>query len=198
MNNAVIIFVKNPVLGKVKTRLAATIGDEKALDIYLQLLSHTLLSVKEIMADVFVYFSDTIDEDIFEYENIFFRKIQNGNNLGERMQHAFEEVFDLWYDKVIIIGTDCPGIDLDLLDESFEALDNADVVIGPAADGGYYLLGMKKLYPQLFQNINWSTASVLNSTIDSCKAQNLTHLLLPMLHDIDEEKDLIHFTNMLQ
>jgi uncharacterized protein len=198
MNNAVIIFVKTPVLGKVKTRLAATIGDEKALDIYLQLLSHTLLSVKEIMADVFVYFSDTIDENIFEFENIFFKKVQTGNNLGERMQYAFEEVFDLWYDNVVIIGTDCPGIDLDLLDESFEALDKADVIIGPAADGGYYLLGMKKLYPQLFEDINWSTASVLNSTIDSCKAQTLAHLLLPILHDIDEEKDLVHFTNMIQ
>ncbi len=198
MNNAVIIFVKTPVLGKVKTRLAATIGDEKALDIYLQLLSHTLLSVKEIMADVFVYFSDTIDENIFEFENIFFKKVQTGHNLGERMQHAFEEVFDLWYDNIVIIGTDCSGIDLNLLDESFEVLDNADVVIGPAADGGYYLLGMKKLYPKLFQNINWSTASVLSSTIDSCKVQNLTHLLLPILHDIDEEKDLVHFTNMIQ
>jgi uncharacterized protein len=198
MNNAVIIFVKNPVLGKVKTRLATTMGNEKALDIYKKLLAHTLLSVKEIMADVFVYFSDDIDENIFPFENTFFRKVQQGNDLGERMKNAFDEVFDLWYDNVIIIGTDCPGIDLDLLDDAFLQLVNVDVVVGPAEDGGYYLLGMKKRNPQLFDGINWSTASVLYFTLDNCQKNNLTYTFLPMLSDVDEEKDLIHYKQFIK
>jgi uncharacterized protein len=198
MNNAVIIFVKNPMLGNVKTRLSASIGNEKALAIYEKLLAHTLLSVKEIMADVFIYFSDNIDENIFEFENTFFRKVQQGNNLGERMKNAFDEVFDLWYDNVIIIGTDCPGIDLDLLDNAFLQLDNIEVVIGPAEDGGYYLLGMKKQNPQLFDNVNWSTASVLYSTINSCKENNLAYTMLPILSDVDEEKDLIHYKQFIK
>jgi uncharacterized protein len=198
MNNAVIIFVKNPVIGKVKTRLSATIGNEKALNIYKKLLAHTLLSVKEIMADVFIYFSNDIEENIFEFENTFFKKVQEGNNLGDRMKNAFDGVFDLWYDNVIIIGTDCPGIDLDLLDNAFLQLDNVDVVVGPAEDGGYYLLGMKKRNPQLFDNINWSTSSVLYSTINCCKENNLAYTMLPTLSDVDEEKDLIHFTHFIK
>ena len=93
MNNAVIIFVKNPVLGKVKTRLASSIGAEKALEIYEKLVNHTLYAVKDIMADVFVYFSESVDENIFPFENNFFKKVQVGNNLGERMNNAFKEVF---------------------------------------------------------------------------------------------------------
>ena len=195
MNSAVIIFVKNPELGKVKTRLSATIGNEKALEIYKELLAHTLMSVKEIMADVFIYFSDSIDENIFEFENIFLKKVQKGDNLGERMSNAFKEVFDLWYDDVIIIGTDCPGLDLNLLENAFLQLDNVDVVIGPAEDGGYYLLGMKKHYAKLFENINWSSSSVLQTTLDNCNKNKLTHTLLSILSDVDEEKDLVHLVN---
>ena len=196
MNSAVIIFVKNPELGKVKTRLSATIGNEKALEIYKELLAHTLMSVKEIMADVFIYFSDSIDENIFEFENNFFKKMQKGDNLGERMSNAFKEVFDLWYDNVIIIGTDCPGLDLNLLENAFLQLDNVDVVIGPAEDGGYYLLGMKKHYAKLFENINWSSSSVLQTTLDNCNKNKLTHTLLSILSDVDEEKDLVHLVNL--
>ena len=195
MNSAVIIFVKNPELGKVKTRLSATIGNEKALEIYKELLAHTLMSVKEIMADVFIYFSDSFDENIFEFENNFFKKVQKSDNLGERMSNAFKEVFDLWYDNVIIIGTDCPGLDLNLLENAFLQLDNVDVVIGPAEDGGYYLLGMKKHYAKLFENINWSSSSVLQTTLDNCNKNKLTHTLLSILSDVDEEKDLVHLVN---
>ncbi len=190
MNDALIIFLKNPELGKVKTRLAATIGNEKALELYEQLVSHTLISVKNIMADIFIYFSDNIDENIFEFENHFFRKIQTGKDLGERMSNAFEEVFDLWYDKVLIIGTDCPAINLNLLDDAFDLLNDHDVVIGPATDGGYYLLGSKKFYPELFEHINWSTSTVLDTTIHNCFQNQLAHVLLPQLSDIDDEKDL--------
>lgn len=196
MNNAVIIFVKNPVLGKVKTRLASSIGAEKALEIYEKLVNHTLYAVKDIMADVFVYFSESVDENIFPFENNFFKKVQVGNNLGERMNNAFKEVFDLWYDNVVIIGTDCPDINVDILDDAFLQLDNVNAVFGPAEDGGYYLLGMQKHYPQVFENILWSSSSVLYSTLSRCKQNNITYTLLPMLSDVDEEKDLIHMKNI--
>ena len=192
MNNALIIFIKNPVLGKVKTRLAATIGNEKALEIYKSLVAHTMEAVKECNAAVFLYFSDSIEETISTQKPGCIKKIQSGKDLGERMLKAFDEVSGLLYQKVVIIGTDCPGINLQLIDEAFAALENSDVVIGPAADGGYYLLGMNKPYKSLFQNINWSTSAVLNETISRCDESELKYALLEVLHDLDEEKDLVH------
>ncbi len=196
MNNAVIIFIKNPIQGKVKTRLSATIGNEKALAIYLQLVRYTLRSVKDIMADVFLYFSDTIDESVPEFDHLFFKKCQSGSNLGERMNNSFAEIFALWYDKVIIIGTDCPEINLDILDDAFYQLENSDVVIGPAYDGGYYLLGIKQQQDHIFIDIPWSTTEVLAATVAACCNNNLSYTLLPARHDIDKEEDLVHLDHL--
>lgn len=198
MDNAIIIFVKKPVLGKVKTRLAATIGNEKALDIYRELVAHTLETVKKITADKFIYFSDDIDSTI-GYSNIpFYKALQGGNDLGERMKNAFTDVLSNFYRKVIIVGTDCPGINAELLQTAFDKLANADIVIGPATDGGYYLLGMKSLQPPLFKNIQWSTSTVLEKTIKCCKENKLNYHLLPELSDIDEEKDLVHLERLMK
>lgn len=192
MNNAIIIFIKNPVLGKVKTRLAATIGNERALKIYKSLVAHTIDAVEESKADVFLFFSDSVEENMATENPRCIKKIQSGKNLGERISNAFDEVFGLLYQKVLIIGTDCPGINLKLIDKAFAALENSDVVMGPAADGGYYLLGMNKPYRLLFQKINWSTSTVFNETISRCNESELKYALLEVLHDVDEEKDLVH------
>lgn len=191
-DNALIIFVKNLIEGHVKTRLAATLGNDGAMDIYKQLLKNTENSILTFETDKIVFYSDFIEEEIWG-NNLFQNRIQEGNDLGERMKNAFNSSFTAGYEKIVIIGTDCPGINKSILENAFIALNNLDIVIGPATDGGYYLLGMKKEYPFLFQNIEWSTDKVLQQTIDLCSKNRLSYFLLPELSDIDEEKDLIHF-----
>lgn len=191
MNNALLIFVKNLIYGQVKTRLAAAVGNDKALNIYQQLLQHTNNICKNIHANKIVFYSDFIEEDIWKTKE-FKKKIQQGNDLGERMKNAFIKAFESGFEKVIIVGTDCPQINESILENAFAKLDSFDVVLGPANDGGYYLLGMKKLQPFLFENIKWSTGSVLKETISRCEKNDLSYFLLPELIDIDEEKDLVH------
>jgi uncharacterized protein len=196
MNNALIIFVKNLIDGKVKTRLAATLGNEAAINIYKQLLHHTYSVTKTIGADKIVFYSDFIEEDIWNNKE-FKKEIQQGIDLGKRMENAFINALKNGYEKVIIIGTDCPEINKNILENAFMQLNNFDIVIGPATDGGYYLLGMKKLHSFLFQNITWSTDAVLNETINLLNEHQLTYFLLPELTDVDEEKNLINFKNYL-
>ena len=198
MNNALIIFIKNPVKGKVKTRLAATIGDDMALEIYKKLLKHTLDIVEHVAVDKFLFFSDTIEESIGFVNTPVYKVIQSGNNLGDKMSNAFERLFKNKYKRIIIIGTDCPGITANILEEAFSKLNDKDVVIGPAVDGGYYLIGVNQEQSNLFDNIEWSTSAVLNSTIGRCKKNNLSYTLLEELSDVDEEKDLIHFEHSIK
>lgn len=191
MKQALIIFQKNPVYGKVKTRLAATIGNEKALAIYRQLIQHTYLITHELKADKIVFYSDVIDEND-NWNNEYLKQLQKGNDLGERMMNAFNYVFQKHYSNAIIIGTDCAELNEQMILNAFDNLNEYDVVIGPSVDGGYYLLGMKEITKHLFTAIEWSTNKVLNTTIERCHANNLSYFLLKELHDIDEEKDLAY------
>lgn len=194
--DALIIFVKNLIDGKIKTRLAATMGNAAAMDIYKQLLEKTLQTVKGFETDRIVFYSDFIADDTWE-DTLFKKQLQVGDSLGMRMYNAFESSFAKGYQKLVIIGTDCPGINETILDEAFAKLGEHDIVIGPAMDGGYYLLGMKREFPYLFQNISWSSDVVLEQTIALCKKNQLTYFLLPQLSDIDEEKDLKHFKDLV-
>ena len=201
--NALIIFVKNLIKDHVKTRLAKTLGDDVALNIYKQLLKNTHDKIQTLKIDKIVFYSNFIEDDIWE-NDLFQKEIQEGNDLGERMENAFKSLaveqagsFTAGYKKAIIIGTDCPGINKSLLENAFAKLNGYDIVIGPATDGGYYLLGMEKVHSFLFHNIEWSTNSVFQQTINLCNRNNLSYFLLPELSDIDEEKDLIHFENLM-
>lgn len=194
IDNALIIFVKNLIAGRVKTRLAVTLGDEKALEIYNRLLKNIHEKIQFLEVEKLIFYSDFLEDDIWE-KKVFKKEIQIGLDLGERMKNAFNKSFIEGYKRAIIIGTDCPGVDQIILKNAFAKLNDFDIVIGPATDGGYYLLGMKKEYSFLFQNIEWSTDVVLQQTIDLCKINQLSYFLLPELSDIDEEKDLIHFEN---
>lgn len=189
--NVLIIFVKNLIEGQVKTRLAKTLGNDAAMDIYKQLLIITHDKIQSLEIDKIVFYSDFIEDDIWE-NDLFQKEIQEGNNLGERMKNAFICSFTAGYKKVVIIGTDCPGIDNNILENAFLILNNSDIVLGPATDGGYYLLGMKEEHPILFQEIEWSTDKVLQQTVELCDRYHLSYFLLPELADIDDEKDLIH------
>ena len=190
MKEALLIFAKNIQYGKVKTRLASTIGNEQALFVYQKLIEHTIAITKKINADKIVYYSNSIVEKDEWENNIYQKKLQSGNNLGERMKNAFKSSFTAGYQKVIIIGTDCFELNEGLISIAFERLNDDDIVLGPAKDGGYYLLGMKKFYPSLFENIEWSSEKVLKQTLTSAMRLNLSVFLLPQLSDIDREADL--------
>lgn len=193
--NVLLIFTKNAVYGKVKTRLAATVGNDKAFEIYKDLTQHTYAVTKQLACDKIVFYSDEIDVDD-KWKSNYQKQLQQGNNLGERMANAFDYVFKKKYSKVVIIGSDCPELTGQILNDAFKQLEKYDVVIGPAADGGYYLLGIKKLHLQLFENISWSTGEVSDETIKRCYENNFSYFLLPTLHDVDEEKDLKYMKAM--
>lgn len=185
---ALIIFTRNPELGQCKTRLAKTIGDENALEVYKLLLNHTASVAKEVKADRYVFYSENIvREDLWDV-GTFRKKLQKGDELGQRMHNAFVELLEIGYEKVAIIGSDLLDLDAEIVNDAFAQLDFNDVVIGPALDGGYYLLGMKNLYHQLFENKDWGTSSVLQSTLKDL--QNSTVHLLKELNDIDTFEDM--------
>ena len=196
MENALIIFVRNPEKGKVKSRLAKDIGDDKSLDVYKFLLQYTRDISVSCNCSHFVFYSSYIHvQDVFD-DDIFTKFIQEGNDLGERMMNAFKKVFALGCKKVCIMGSDCYELQTEIIDEAFEKLDTHDIVVGPATDGGYYLLGMKQLQLDLFKQKEWGTSSVLDDTMKSITQLGLSYAELPVLNDIDTIEDLLE-TNIL-
>lgn len=188
--DCLIIFLRNPELGKVKTRLAATVGDDTALAIYLRLLQKTRLAAEEVDVDRALFYSEYADREDSWANELFHKALQHGYSLGERMQNAFQQQFEAGYKKVCIIGTDCWELSATVIEEAFNLLNRFDCVLGPAEDGGYYLLGMKKLLPDFFENKNWGTDTVLEETLRDIQHHELTYALLPTLRDIDDESDL--------
>ncbi len=189
-STALVIFVRNPVLGQVKTRLAKDIGDERARAIYLQLLQHTLEITRGLSFRKFIYYADEVsDYDLWSVPGYTKRK-QNGTDLGERMLNSFKELFDQGFTRIIIIGSDCLQLQTENLQEAVALLESNVAVMGPASDGGYYLLGLTKLYPELFLNKPWSTDQVFAKTIDDFNNQGITYALLKELSDIDDITDL--------
>ena len=185
---ALIIFARNPELGKCKTRLAKTIGDENALDIYRTLLQHTAKISEGVKADQFVFYSEHIHKNDTWDDNKFRKKLQQGDDLGERMRHAFSGLFQNNYQKIIIIGSDILDLTTEIIEDAFKQLEHHDVVIGPAKDGGYYLLGMKTLHANLFENKSWGTVTVLKDSLKNL--ENKSIYLLEELNDIDTFEDI--------
>jgi hypothetical protein len=186
---ALIVFQKNEILGKVKTRLAATLGNKEALKIYQILISHTHQVILSVAANTYIFFSDFVPEKYEIQSSDFYFQVQNGKDLGDRMKNAFEFLFNNGYERVLIIGTDCATLEPIHIQTAIEKLDLVDVVIGPAEDGGYYLLGMKKLVPSLFTAMEWSTEGVLKETINRLTKEGLSHVTIETLSDIDLEED---------
>jgi rSAM/selenodomain-associated transferase 1 len=191
------IFIKNPELGKVKTRLAKSIGHEKALNVYHLLLDHTLKITSTIKTDKAVFYSDYINENDIWREGEFKKLLQKGEDLGEKMSNAFIDAFKMGYKRVVIIGSDCFELNEGILNNAFKILEENEVVIGPANDGGYYLLGLQKYHKQFFENKTWSTENVLLETLHDLSNLSLSFKLLPALSDIDEEKDLNNYPTIL-
>jgi len=193
--NLILIFTRNPELGKCKTRLAKTIGDENALTIYKILLQHTANVVEQIDCDKAVYYSVKVRENDI-WDNLIYQKYQQqGNDLGLRMQHAFANSFIAGYEKVLIVGSDLYDLKPKHIQKAFDNLDNHNVTIGPAEDGGYYLLGMKTLHPNIFENKQWGTETVRKDTLNDLKSQSV--FLLEELNDIDLYEDLKKYDQLL-
>lgn len=188
MDNCLLIFTRNPELGKVKSRLAQGVGQENALEIYKKLLQHTHDVVTQVNCNRWIGYSVTVRTNDL-WENTLFKKFQQeGDDLGARMENAFKKAIAAGHKKVLIVGSDLYDLRAHHITQAFKALDTNDVVIGPAQDGGYYLLGMTTLLPHLFKNKSWGTASVFKDTMADIAALK-THQL-ETLNDIDYASDL--------
>tara|TARA_R110002050_G_scaffold67912_2_gene147197 strand:+ start:2291 stop:2968 length:678 start_codon:yes stop_codon:yes gene_type:complete len=187
-NNLLLIFTRNPELGKGKRRLAATVGDEAALHIYQFLLNHTVKITSHLYAEKLVYYSEEIwQKDIWDNSR-YGKKLQQGNDLGVRMANAFKEGFQNEFQKIIIIGSDMFDLSQKDIEQAFKALEKNDFVVGPAEDGGYYLLGMNNYMPELFKNKVWGTDTVLKDTLTDLKDKKTA--ILETRNDIDYYEDI--------
>jgi rSAM/selenodomain-associated transferase 1 len=184
----VIVFVKNVKLGKVKTRLAKTIGNYGAFEVYSELVKITEKATGNLDYDKRIYFSDAIVETQWKHD---FKTVQNGIDLGERMLNAFKDGFDAGYKKIVLIGSDLPDIDAKHIIKGLDALESNEVVFGPAEDGGYYLIGLQKLIPEIFLNKPWSQPHLLKNTLQELQQLNVSVATLDTLNDIDTYEDLI-------
>ncbi|MDO7875900.1 TIGR04282 family arsenosugar biosynthesis glycosyltransferase [Hymenobacter sp. ASUV-10] len=192
LSRHLIIFARQPVLGRVKTRLAADIGDTAALAVYRELLTITATAVGAAGIPATVWLADAPDlptAELPEWPGLPWL-LQPAGDLGHRMAAAFATAFVAGASAVAIIGTDCPGLRAAHLEQAFELLQHHDIVLGPATDGGYYLLAMKELHMLLFANKEWSTATVRAATLADAARLGLRVALLPQLADVDTVADL--------
>ncbi len=198
--NLLIVFLKNPIPGQVKTRLATTVGNDEAARIYRELVLAVFGNLKGIDADVEIHFEPAgAEPEIRDWlapllgeANVRARySSQLGGDLGERLSNVISRSFEAGYQKVAAIGTDCPDIAPPILEETWDALDHDDVVLGPTHDGGYYLIGLREHQPRLFRRIPWSTEAVFRTTLDAARVQGLSVHQLPILSDIDTEEDWV-------
>jgi rSAM/selenodomain-associated transferase 1 len=187
-NSLLLIFTRNPELGKCKTRLAAKVGDTAALDIYEFLLQHTVLFTKNLAVEKWVFYSEDIWENDIWDNSTYTKKVQQGPDLGMRMLNAFEQGFKAGFEKIIIIGSDMYQLSQTDMEEAFSRLDDHDIVLGPAEDGGYYLLGMTALKKEVFQNKTWGTDTVLSNTLQDLRSESV--FMLPEKNDVDHYEDI--------
>jgi uncharacterized protein len=190
-----IVFTRYPEPGKAKTRLIPAIGDVAAADLHRQMTEQTLTKVKLLQqsrpVSIEVWFAGG-DRDRMQTwlgADLQYQPQPTGD-LGERMRQAFQVGFDRGVKATIIIGTDCPGLTVEILTAAFQALEQTDLVLGPATDGGYYLIGLRRSAPELFESIEWSTERVFQQTVAIASNLNLSLSCLPMLADVDRPEDL--------
>jgi uncharacterized protein len=192
-NNALIIFLKEPKFGWVKTRLQPEFSPAESLVFYKAMVEDLIDQFNDVkFCDLKLYFWPQTSKSIFEkwLGKDFDLSPQKGDNIGDKMHNAFVENFKKKYKKVVLIGSDIPTLDMTTIIRAFTNLDNYDVTLGPCVDGGYYLIGLNKPDSALFQNIDWSTNNVLNQTINNVKQRNLDLYQLEVKYDIDRYSDI--------
>jgi hypothetical protein len=210
IKNRLIIFTRYPVPGKTKTRMIPALGKQGATDLHSRMAEYTLLNLLILCRDkslqIGIYYSGgdrskmqtwldpVISSFWVNHPNLTINPIsyhaQVGKDLGKRMQGAFEDSFNHKIEKIIIIGTDCPDLNQNIIEEAFLALNSHDVVLGPASDGGYYLIGLSQSFPMLFNHIDWGSDRVLVQTKSIIEQEKLSVYDLPVLTDVDRPDDL--------
>lgn len=187
------VFVKAPVAGRVKTRLAAAVGPERAAELYRRLGRQVVSGAGSDAYQTSVWYAPRAGGRLVRewLDGLGVPRFhpQPGGDLGSRLCAAFARHFSEGARRVVIIGSDCPGVDRQVISEAFAALDHHDVVLGPARDGGYYLIGMQALHEPLFRGMPWSSFAVLNETSAAARALGLTCHLLSPLRDVDTMAD---------
>lgn len=190
-----IIFTRYPEPGKTKTRLIPVLGEEGAATLQRQMTESTLAEVKKLSRfyplSVEVHFAGGNEQLMQDWlgSSIIYRR-QTEGDIGCRMASAFQESFEAGMDSIILIGIDCPNLNAQLMVQAFQALERHDLVLGPAQDGGYYLIGLRRFVPELFIGISWSTNEVLQQTQKIIQRLELAVAYLPLLSDIDRPEDL--------
>ncbi|MCB0571382.1 MAG: TIGR04282 family arsenosugar biosynthesis glycosyltransferase [Phaeodactylibacter sp.] len=187
-HRALIIFIRTPELGKVKARLAQTVGEKQALRIYKALLAHTREVALAVQALRLLFYSGPSPQENDWPSELFIKYPQQGEGLGQRMLHAFEIALRQ-ANEAVIVGSDIPGLSAAIIEQAFDQLTEHDFSIGPARDGGYYLLGMKALQPALFRDMPWSTSRVFSETVSIIEKMGRTYALAPECSDVDVAED---------
>jgi rSAM/selenodomain-associated transferase 1 len=194
--NGVLVFIKSPETGKVKSRLSTSIDKETVIKIYKLFVKDILQKLEKIPYDIIIcYHPKKAIDEIKKWLGPDYLYIpQAGKNLGERLKNGFIQGFEIGFSKLIAIGSDSPDMKLDFFNDSFKKLDFYDTVIGPSKDGGYYLIGFSKksFYPKAFNDIPWSTEFVYEKSLESLKKRNLKTYILPIWYDVDTVEDLLY------
>jgi rSAM/selenodomain-associated transferase 1 len=191
---AVGVFAKPPYPGSVKTRLIPDIGSVKAARVYRYCLEYTLEVVRQSGLEYQLFLSETCDDAVFQQEE---HSLQKGKNLGQRMYHAFEELLETASDGALIIGTDCLDLSPMHLHEAARSLADHELVLIPALDGGYALIGCTTIHPGLFTNLHWSTDQVYRQTLANAERLNYRTRSLESVRDIDTLQDLEHYPELV-
>lgn len=195
MRERLVIFTRYPEPGKTKTRLIPVLGEEGAASLQRQMTEHKLAEVRKLQAfhplSIEVHFAGGNEQLMQDWlgSSIVYRR-QSQGDIGCRMASAFQASFEAGMNRVVLIGSDCPDLNAQVLAQAFQALEQHDLVLGPARDGGYYLIGLHQLFPELFTGISWSTAEVLQQTQSIAKRLELAVAYLPLLSDVDRPEDL--------
>jgi uncharacterized protein len=194
--NKVIIFLKYPETGKVKTRISKTLGGNFASEFYkicAEYILNECLKLKEAGIDLYILYEGPENKNKIKnwVPGSFTLVCQKGEDLGKRMYNAFSNLYKDKDEKIILIGTDIPDLSSSLIKETFKYLENYETVIGPSSDGGYYLIGLAKLNKDIFSGVPWSTDKVLEITLKKLEEVNSSYKLLPELIDIDSEDDIV-------
>lgn len=190
--NTILVFTKGTNFGQVKTRLRPFLNNVQSMALHLAFLEDTLENVKSLNIDGYLYVVGKTD---FHFKNSFPIFEQNGVDLGSRLLNAFEIQFKR-YDRIVVIGTDSPDLPTEQIQEAFLALNDHDAVIGPTDDGGYYLLGLSKMIPAVFENIPWSTKKVFQKTLDQLHGYSVH--ILKKHYDVDVIEDLLQLKKNLE
>jgi rSAM/selenodomain-associated transferase 1 len=194
-------FAKYPEPGRVKTRLAKDIGPAAAADFYRRIAELVLKRtwpLDSAYQRIVFHTPDAMRRCFEKWLRNEVLRVQRGADVGERMANALEEMFEMGAEKAIVVGADIPGLHRGIIDLAFRELDSADIVVGPAMDGGYYLIGMKSTHPEIFLNIDWGTARVFEKTVLNIIKMGLQYRTVETLFDVDSLDDFLKAEEILK